>query len=434
MPGFFPGARENIAVPDDRKGQIVFKWPDMNIRRFTHAIVAPDELAVFMYQGQVKGTLPAGRHQLDATEIPFLGIFADAVTGGNLYRTEIYFVGSREFTQNRFGGKIDSVQDPVSTLIVSLRVFGDYSLKVVEPASLLTNLVGTVDVTDNTAITGWVAEQLLKVLRTDITTQIVRSGWPILGLAAYTPEIEKAVIELANQQLATYGLTVARMGNFTDQPGRRVPEASGAVQQGHRVLPAGRLLPAVRLGGDGPGRRPGHGPGRWWGDHARLPRCRRRPGRPDGPALRSRTGPGHGPGIRGWRGRLCPAGGGGRARRGHCPVPPMPHPQPGRVTLLRQLRHRPPGRGAALHPVRCRAARGGPLLCRMWPGHRRAGRRRARRTPGGAGSRSAAAATPSRLTARRHTGLPSVVTMTLLSPPGASLVESVVPTHHPRRP
>ncbi len=296
MPGFFPGARENIAVPDDRKGQIVFKWPDMNIRRFTHAIVAPDELAVFMYQGQVKGTLPAGRHQLDATEIPFLGIFADAVTGGNLYRSEIYFVGSREFTQNRFGGKINSVQDPVSTLIVSLRVFGDYSLKVVEPASLLTNLVGTVDVTDNTAITGWVAEQLLKVLRTDITTQIVRSGWPILGLAAYTPEIEKAVIELANQQLATYGLTVARMGNFTisldDKSQKRLEQFSkdtaysrlaGSFQQyasGEMALGAGQgmaqggggatmpafLAAGVSLGGQmaqpyAPGPVPATGPG-----------------------------------------------------------------------------------------------------------------------------------------------------------------------------
>jgi membrane protease subunit (stomatin/prohibitin family) len=215
MPGFFPGARENIAVPDDRKGQIVFKWPDHEIRRFTHAIVAPDEVAVFMYQGQVKGTLPPGRHAIDATELPFLGIFADALTGGNLYRAELYFVGNREFTQNRFGGKIDSVQDPVSTLIVSLRVFGDYSIKVVDAANLLVNLVGTVDVTDNAAVTSWVAEQLLKVLRTDVTKQIVRNGWPILGLAAYTEDIEKAIIELANQQLATYGLTVARMGNFT---------------------------------------------------------------------------------------------------------------------------------------------------------------------------------------------------------------------------
>jgi membrane protease subunit (stomatin/prohibitin family) len=215
MPSFFPGARENIAVPDDRKGQIVFKWPDQQIRRYSHAIVAPDEVAVFMYQGQVKGTLPPGRHELDATEIPFLGFFADHLTGNNLYRTELYFVGTREYTQDRFGGRIDSVQDPVSTFIVSLRVFGEYSLKVVDPSFLLTNLVGTVDITDNTAITNWVAEQLLKVLRTDVTAQIVRKGWPILGLAAYTPEIEQDVIALANGQLASYGLTVARMGNFT---------------------------------------------------------------------------------------------------------------------------------------------------------------------------------------------------------------------------
>ena len=47
MPSFFPAARENIAVPDNRKGQIVFKWPDLNIRRFSNAIVAPDALSDF---------------------------------------------------------------------------------------------------------------------------------------------------------------------------------------------------------------------------------------------------------------------------------------------------------------------------------------------------------------------------------------------------
>jgi membrane protease subunit (stomatin/prohibitin family) len=215
MPGFFPGPRENIAVPDDRKGQIVFKWPDVNIRRFTNAIVAPDEVAVFMYQGQVKGTLPPGRHALDATEIPFLGIFADAVTGHNLYRTELYFIGTRAYTGNRFGGRIDSVQDPKSNLLVTLRVFGDYALKVSDPGNLLTNLTGTVDVTDNQRITDWVSEQLLKVMRTDVVARIVREGWPVIGLAAYIPDLEADVIRLGNEQLANYGLTISQMGNFT---------------------------------------------------------------------------------------------------------------------------------------------------------------------------------------------------------------------------
>jgi membrane protease subunit (stomatin/prohibitin family) len=215
MPSFFPNARENIAVPDSHKGQIVFKWPDLSIRRYSNAIVAPDEVAVFMYQGEVKGTLPPGRHSLDATEIPFLGFFADHLTGENLYRTEIYFVGSREYPELKFGGRVDNVQDPVTGLVVSLGVYGEYSLKVVDPPTLLTNLTGTVDVTDNAAITDWVAQQLLKVLRTDVTQHVVSKGWPILGLAAYVPEVEADVISLSAQQLAAYGLAVARMGNFT---------------------------------------------------------------------------------------------------------------------------------------------------------------------------------------------------------------------------
>ena len=207
--------RENIAVPDDRKDQMVFKWPDVNIRRWSRAIVAPDEIAVFLYQGKVIGTLPPGRHVVDATEIPFLGIFKDMLTGGNAYRTELYFVSTREFTELRFGGRIDDVQDPQTGLVVALRVFGEYSAKVLDGPKLILSLTGTVDVQDNSAITDWIAEQLLKVLRTDVTANIVKNGWPILGLAAYVPQMESDALAGANQQLETYGIGVARMGNFT---------------------------------------------------------------------------------------------------------------------------------------------------------------------------------------------------------------------------
>jgi len=97
---------------------------------------------------------------------------------------------------------------------VTLRVFGDYALRVADPVRLITNLTSTVDVTDNDRISGWVSDQLLKVLRTHVTTQIIRNGWPILGLMAYSAEIEQATIEAANGQLAAYGVGVTRMGNF----------------------------------------------------------------------------------------------------------------------------------------------------------------------------------------------------------------------------
>jgi membrane protease subunit (stomatin/prohibitin family) len=206
--------REFIAVPDDRKGQIVFKWPDITIRRFTRAIVNADEMALFVNTGQVVQTLGPGRHQIDANELPGLGAVIDTITGGNAYRAELYFVGTREYTGFKFGGRVDDVQDPRTGLVVTLRVFGDYALRVADPVRLVTNLTSTVDVTDNERIAGWVSDQLLKVLRTHVTTQIIRNGWPILGLMAYSAEIEQNTIEAGNGQLAAYGVQLTRMGNF----------------------------------------------------------------------------------------------------------------------------------------------------------------------------------------------------------------------------
>jgi membrane protease subunit (stomatin/prohibitin family) len=206
--------REFIAVPDERKGQIVFKWPDVTIRRFTRAIVNADEVAMFVNTGQVVQTMGPGRHQIDADELPGLGAIIDFATGGNAYRAELYFIGTREYTGFKFGGRIDDVQDPRSGLIVTMRVFGDYALRVIDPARLITNLTSTVDVTDNERIAGWVSDQLLKVLRTNVTTQVVANGWPILGLSVHSPEIEQAALTSANGQLEAYGVALTRMGNF----------------------------------------------------------------------------------------------------------------------------------------------------------------------------------------------------------------------------
>lgn len=207
-------SRQFIAVPDDRKQQIVYKWPDINIRKGARAIVDADQMAVFINKGQVLGTLGPGQHKLDADEIMFLGIVVDWATNGNAYRAEMFFVGTREYTGQTFGGRIDNVQDPQTGMIITLRVFGDYSMQVVDPSKLILNLVGTVNVENNEDITSWMANQLLKVMRTEITRQIVRNGWPILGLAAFTPEIEKAVTEAGNAELGDYGIAIARMGNF----------------------------------------------------------------------------------------------------------------------------------------------------------------------------------------------------------------------------
>lgn len=206
-----------IARPDGAKDDILFKWQEDHIRLFSQVTVQPDEWAFFIKKGQLAGYLPNGQSRLDGAAIPFLQGLIDGATGGNFLLSELYFVSSREFTQLKFGGPIDNVQDPKTQLFVTLQVYGEYAVKVVDPVKLILNLVGTQGLQSNDQITGWVREQILKALRADVTAHIVKGEWPVIGIAAFTDDIEQDSLQKAAGYLGDYGLQVTRFGNFTIQ-------------------------------------------------------------------------------------------------------------------------------------------------------------------------------------------------------------------------
>ncbi len=206
--------RQFIARPDQAKGDILYKWPDLTIRKFTQVTVEPDETAIFIKEGKVAGTLPQGRSTLDGALIPFLGDIVDWASGGNMYRAELYFVGTREFVNLPFGGPIDNIEDPETGLAVGLRVFGEYALAVSDPATLILTLVGTRQVS-NDLVTDWAREQILKVLRTGVVRKLTAEKWPVLGIAGRTADIETALLADVQTALAPYGVKITRLGNFT---------------------------------------------------------------------------------------------------------------------------------------------------------------------------------------------------------------------------
>ena len=77
--------RNFIARADEAKGEIVYKYPEKNIRMLTQLTVDADEVALFVKDGKVEGKLGPGRHQLDTSNIPFLSRFVEGFTGGNLF-------------------------------------------------------------------------------------------------------------------------------------------------------------------------------------------------------------------------------------------------------------------------------------------------------------------------------------------------------------
>lgn len=233
--------REFIAVPEIGKKQLVYKWPDVNIRRYSRAIVNADQTALFVKSGQVLAALGPGRHRIDADELPVLGALVDTLTGGNLYRAELYFVSTREFAGIKFGGRLADIADPVSEQIVTLRVFGEFALSVRDARQLITSLAGSTDLHDPAGIESWSADLLLKAMKVAVTQGVSRGEWPVLGLSGLLPMIEQAVVQQTNTALYEYGLRIPRLGNF---------DITLAPEDADRLKRLAKDVTYIRLAGD----------------------------------------------------------------------------------------------------------------------------------------------------------------------------------------
>jgi membrane protease subunit (stomatin/prohibitin family) len=218
--GLFSGAkneirREFIARPDEAKDFVVWKWTDSNIRMFSQLTVEADENAVFFRDGTARGLLKAGRHTLDSSNIPFLGLLVDAASGGNMFISEIFFVTTREMPNQKFGGPIGDMRDPDTKLAIGLMVYGDFSFRVVDPEKLIVGLAG-MGKADNDSFTQWFKQQMLKTIRDASAELVVKKRWPLLDVTsgAYTEEIEQEAVQKVKAHMGTYGVDVVRMGNF----------------------------------------------------------------------------------------------------------------------------------------------------------------------------------------------------------------------------
>ena len=215
---FIKGGVKELAIarPDSAKGLWVYKHPDQTIPMKAQLTVDQDEVALFFKNGQYVGTFSAGRHTLDASNIPFLGQLVDKFTGGNVFICEVFFVTTREMPSIKFGTTVGDVPDPQTQLRVRLMVHGEFSAKAMDPTKLVVGLVGQ-RATDNEAFLGWFKSQIQKVIKDHIAELIVKENWPVMKVSsgAYTEEIETFTIGAVRKHIESYGVEIVRFGDFT---------------------------------------------------------------------------------------------------------------------------------------------------------------------------------------------------------------------------
>lgn len=177
---------------DDSQHSLVWRFPRYRnqIKYAAQLIVRPGQSAVFVHQGRVADVFGPGQYRLETKNLPILSTLMGWHHGfDSPFKSEIYFVSTRQLTDLKWGtANPVPMRDP-DFGPVRVRAFGTYTLRAVDPAKLLSELVGTDGVYE--------AEEISALLRSIISMAfadvVANSGIGVLDLAQRYGELSEQV-------------------------------------------------------------------------------------------------------------------------------------------------------------------------------------------------------------------------------------------------
>jgi membrane protease subunit (stomatin/prohibitin family) len=234
------GVREMmIARPDNLKSLIVYKHPDQNFPMYSQLTVDSDECAVFFKDGQVIGVIPPGRHTLQTQNIPFLGQIVSNFTGGQVFISEIFFVKMSPVRGIPYGGPLGQMEDPLTGEICCPRVFGEMSVRVLEPVKFIVAYSGQAAAGDNDSILQWVKDLFMGAVKTTLGELCEVEGKSLLNSMSLSQKLATAIVAHA-PDVNDIGIQILTMPppniNFSDDDLARLTAAKGEIAKAERAI------------------------------------------------------------------------------------------------------------------------------------------------------------------------------------------------------
>lgn len=186
--------------------------------------VRPNQVAIFVYKGQVADVLSAGSHKILTDNVPILTRIANWSFGfESPLRAEIHFINGSLFTGRRWGTSQPLLHEVKSIGTIPLRCFGNYNFAIKEPKKFFHFLVGTKTLYTISDIEEFIQGQILEFLPAAIG-EIKQ----ISDLSTKHDEISENLCELLNRVLSNMGVLANNLQILSLLPSKEVIDAIDA--------------------------------------------------------------------------------------------------------------------------------------------------------------------------------------------------------------
>ena len=195
-----------IEFVDELGQEMAHRVPERGSGEFklgSQLIVRESQWAVFFRDGKAYDVFDAGRHTLTTLNIPLLtSIITTPLYGDSPFRSEIYFVSKRTFTDLRWGTVEPILFRDSEFKMIRLRSNGIYTFQITDPKLFVVKIVGTRGIYTNAQIEDFLRGVIVGRL-SDILGESLDS---VLDLPRYFDELGAGLKARIRDDFAQYGL------------------------------------------------------------------------------------------------------------------------------------------------------------------------------------------------------------------------------------
>jgi len=239
---------------------LVWRYPGEQLRLGSQLVVSQSQEAVFVKRGEALDVFGPGTHTLSTGNLPLLHRLVNLPFGGDTpFTAEVWFVNKTVRRGLKWGTKTPiPIIDSVYNYPVNVRAYGRWGLRITDSRSFVTQIVGTLKMTDTTRIEEHFIGEIDRKFSDAMAeffesqkTSVFQANAQLNELSTFTGsaisrEFGRYGIEIANFNIERISIPKEEMDKFqellgkpmeSDQVGQSPPQISPQRPSGERPKP-----------------------------------------------------------------------------------------------------------------------------------------------------------------------------------------------------
>lgn len=190
--------------------ELVYKFPSEDLRVGSQLVVYTGQTAFFVKGGKIMDQFESGTYAIKTENIPLLNKVINLTFGGNSpFQAEVWFINKLAIMDAKWGTSAPiQLEDPKYGVIVPVRAFGQYEIKVSEPRIFLETLIGNMPSFTTDKVNSYFRGKMMSFFTNLISDKMTKDGISVLNINSYLVAMSEYVREQLAVEFSKYGVSL----------------------------------------------------------------------------------------------------------------------------------------------------------------------------------------------------------------------------------